>query len=304
VQSEIDLALAGSGFAPRFMQPQYGALSTWSSIGNSNYHALALSLRQRISTLTLDLNYTWAHSLDDASGLQTETGFGNNSGGNGAFIPNALRQRENYASSDFDVRHSINANVVWRLPFGKGQVFMSSASGAANALLGGWQMSGILRWNTGFPTGVSPFDESQWAANFDVQSNATPTSRVRTCATKPTTGTAKLFGSCGVNQVYQSFRNAYPGESGPRNLFRYPGYFDLDLGLGKSWKMPYNEGHELQLRWDVFNVTNTQSLTGITDFSVAQDPGLNKLNAPADWSNFTQIQGQARAMQVGFRYSF
>jgi len=304
VQAEIDLALAANGLPLRFMQPQYGALSTWATAGNSNYHALALSFRQRISALTLDFNYTWSHSLDDASGLQTETGFGNDSGSNGAFIGNPLRQRENYGSSDFDVRHSINADAVWQLPFGKGHAFLGNAGRAADAILGGWQLSGILRWNTGLPTGVSPFDESQWATNWDVQSNATPTRRVHTCANKPAAAAPKLFGSCGTDKVYQSFRNAYPGETGPRNIFRYPGYFDLDLGLGKSWKMPWNEGHQLQLRWDVFNVTNTQSLTGIADFAVAQDPGLNQLTAPPDWSNFTQIQGQPRVMQIGARYSF
>jgi hypothetical protein len=68
--------------------------------------------------------------------------------------------------------------------------------------------------------------------------------------------------------------------------------------------MPYNDAHQLQLRWDVFNVTNTQSLTGIADFAVAQDPGLNQLSPPPDWSNFTQIQGQPRVMQIGARYSF
>src|SRR5207248_736878 len=107
----------------------------------------------------------------------------------------------------------------------------------------------------------------------------------------------------GVDQVYQSFRNAYPGETGPRNYFRLPGYVDLDLGFGKSWKMPWSEGHELQLRWDVFNLTNTQRLTGIANNGVALDPGLLQLTAPADWSNFTQIQGNPRVMQIGARYS-
>jgi hypothetical protein len=51
----------------------------------------------------------------------------------------------------------------------------------------------------------------------------------------------KLFGSCGTDKVYQSFRNAYPGEIGPRNYLRYPGYVDLDMGLSKARKMPYNE---------------------------------------------------------------
>ena len=305
VQAEIDLALAANGDykSLRFMQPQYGALDSWATIGNSTYNALALSLRERTHDLTMDFNYTWAHSLDDASGLQSEAGFGNFQT-NGAFIPSALRQRENYASSDFDVRHSINADVVWQLPFGKGHAFVGNAGRALDAILGGWQLSSIFRWNSGLPTGISPYDESSWATNWEVQSNETPTKRLQTCPNKPANAAPKLFGSCGVDQVYQSFRGAYPGEGGPRNIFRYPGYIDIDLGLGKSFKMPWKEGHELQIRWDVFNVTNTQSLTGIADFAVAQDAGLNQLSAPPDWSNFTQIQGQPRVMQIGARYTF
>ena len=103
--------------------------------------------------------------------------------------------------------------------------------------------------------------------------------------------------------VYQSMRNAYPGESGPRNYIRFPGYFDVDLGISKSFKMPW-EGHQLALRWDVFNVTNTQSLTGIVDFAVVGDPGLTQQTPPSDWGNLFQVQGQPRVMQIGARYSF
>ena len=302
VQAEADLALAFNGLPTRFMQPQYGALSTWSTIGNANYHALAVSFRQRINSLILDFNYTWSHSLDDASGLQSETGFGNFQA-NGSFIPNSNRQRDNYASSDFDVRHSINADAVWQLPFGRGHAFGSSMGRGADAILGGWQISGIFRWNTGLPA-FTPIDDGRWANNWNVQSFVTPTSPVRTCPTRLENGTPKLFGSCDTTKVYQSFRNAYPGETGPRNIFRYPGYVDLDLGLGKTWKMPWNENHQLQFRWDVFNVTNTQRLTGSADVGVAADPALNGITPPADWYNFTAIQGQPRIMQIGMRYSF
>lgn len=70
--------------------------------------------------------------------------------------------------------------------------------------------------------------------------------------------------------------------------------------------MPWSENHQLQLRWDVFNVTNTQRLAAVSNaaFGVVADPGLTKATAPTDWSNFTQIQGQPRVMQVGLRYSF
>ena len=303
VQAEADQALAFNGFTPRFMQPQYGTLSAWSTIGNSSYNALALSFRERLSTLILDFNYTWSHSLDDSSGLQAESGVGGNFQSNGSFILNPIRQHDNYGNSDFDVRHNINADVVWQLPFGRGRTFLGNSGKAVDAILGGWQLSSIFRWNTGLPA-TSPFDDGRWATNWDFQANVTPKTKIHACANKPANGTPSLFGGCNVTQIYQNFRNAYPGETGPRNYLRYPGYVDLDLGLGKSWKMPYSENHVLQVRLDVFNLTNTQRLTSFADGGVAADPGLNGSTPPSDFYNFTQIQGQPRVMQIGARYSF
>jgi hypothetical protein len=303
----VDQVLFSNGSPTRFMQPQYGALSTWSTIGNSNYNALTFSFRQRLKSLVLDVNYTYAHSLDDASGLQSETGFGNNVA-NGAFIINPIRQGDSYANSDFDIRHSVNADAVWQLPFGKGHAFMSNAGRAMDAILGGWQLSGIFRWNTGLPTQPSPFDDARWATNWDVQANVVPLTPIHSCPDRPSNGQPKLFGGCDVTAIYQNFRNAYPGEAGGRNYLRMPGYVDLDLGFGKAWKMPYNENHQLQLRWDVFNVTNTQHFGAVdgsrTGMGIGLDPKLNSLNPPGDWSNFIQIQGQPRIMQIGARYSF
>jgi hypothetical protein len=295
-------------FPTRFEQPQYGALSTWSTIGNSNYNGFTASLRQRLRSLTLDFNYTFSHSLDDASGLQSETGFGNNVG-NGAFIVNPIRQRDNYASSDFDVRHIINGDAVWQMPFGRGRALMSNAHGVAEAILGGWQLSGIFRWNTGLPQTVSPFDDARWATNWNVQANVTPTGPIHTCPSR-TGNPPKLFGGtgCDIRAIYESFRNAYPGETGPRNYIRLPGYVDTDLGLAKTWNMPWSEKHQLQIRWDVFNVANSQHFGSIdgsrTGIGVVRDPLLRGSNPPGNWSNFTQIQGVPRVMQVGARYSF
>jgi hypothetical protein len=84
---------------------------------------------------------------------------------------------------------------------------------------------------------------------------------------------------------------------------------NVDLGLAKTLNMPWSEKHQLQLRWDVFNVANSQSFAAVntsrTGFGVARDPALRNLNPPARWSNFLpQIQGQPRVFQVGARYSF
>jgi len=119
-----------------------------------------------------------------------------------------------------------------------------------------------------------------------------------------------LFGGndCDLKAIYQSFRNAYPGETGPRNYIRMPGYLNVDLGLAKTFSMPWSEKHQLQIRWDVFNVANLQRF-GLLDlsrtgFGIGRDPALQNSNAPTNWSNFSQIQGQPRVMQIGARYTF
>ncbi len=65
---------------------------------------------------------------------------------------------------------------------------------------------------------------------------------------------------------------------------------------------------KLQLRWDAFNVTNTQHFGQIdlsrSGFGVVRDPALRNFTPPSTWANFIQIQGQPRVMQIGARYSF
>jgi hypothetical protein len=302
-QAYIDSVLFRNGIATRFMQPQYGALSAWSTVANSNYDALAVTVRQRLSNLTLDLNYTYAHSLDDASGLQGSGGYSG-----AAFIVNPIRQRSWYGNSSFDIRHLVNADAVWQMPFGRGRALMNTSNRAVDAIIGGWQLSGIYRWNAGLPV-TSPYDDARWATNWNVQARVTPLGPINTCPDR--TGTPKLFGGSGCNEkaIYQSFRNAYPGETGPRNYLRLPGYMNVDLGLAKTLIMPWSEKHQLQLRWDVFNVANHQPFAAVdtsrTGFGVARDPALRNLNPPTNWSNFQPIiQGNPRVFQVGARYSF
>jgi hypothetical protein len=282
-----------------FFHPQYGALSTHSSIGNSNYHAGTLSLRQRLGTsFTADFNYTLSHSHDDASGLQTAAQFG------GVFIQNALRQRDNYAESDFDIRHIINANAVWGLPFGRGRAFFGNVNRVADAFLGGWQMTGIFRWNSGLPIST-PFDDARWATNWNAQSNSVRTANIQPC---PVRG-GRLF-DCNLLEAYRSFRNAFPGETGDRNVFRLPGYVNLDMGLTKAFNLPWNENHRLQFRVEAFNVTNTQRMnapdTGSrTGYGLGLDPSTFEVDdIPVNWARFTSIQGAPRVLQFGIRYSF
>ncbi|HWZ99996.1 MAG TPA: carboxypeptidase-like regulatory domain-containing protein [Candidatus Dormibacteraeota bacterium] len=300
-QALIDKVLFSTGAGPtRFMQQQYGALSAWSTIGNSFYNAMTVTVRQRLKTLTMDFNYTYSHSLDDASGLQNTTAYG------AGFIVNPIRQSDWYGNSDFDIRHLVTASAIWQLPFGRGRRFGTSMNRGLDAVIGGWQLTGIFRYNSGLPETTSPYDDARWATNWNVQADVTPTGPISSCPSRA--GTPKLFGGCDLKTIYQSFRNAYPGETGPRNWLRLPGVVNADLGLGKTFAMPWSEKQELQLRWEVFNVANYQPMGAIdtsrTGFGVARDPALRGLNPPSNWSNFTGIQGDRRVMQVGLRFSF
>jgi len=142
----------------------------------------------------------------------------------------------------------------------------------------------------------APLEESTWTTNWTIRSYTTRRANVEPC---PTRG-GSLFG-CNLNQAYPSFRSPYPGETGDRNVFRLPSYWVLDMGLGKTFDLP-KEGHTLQFRWEIFNVANRQSMGGVTNYN-ATDP-QNATRAPANWANFTSIQGQPRSMQFVLRYSF
>ncbi|HLE63452.1 MAG TPA: TonB-dependent receptor [Pyrinomonadaceae bacterium] len=283
-----------------FFHPQVAALAAFSTFAKSDYHAGTLSFRQRYKEqFSFDLNYTLSKSMDNASGLQSSLAYDT------AFVLNSLRPNDNRSVSDFDIRHIINGNAIWQLPIGRGKTFLSGASGPVNAILGGWQLSGIFRWNSGLPA-PNIFDAAQWATNWNVQSFGVRTRPIQSTPTRGGTGDPNLFSD--PLAAYRSFRNAKPGETGDRNVLRQPGFVTVDLGLSKSFTMPWSEEHKLQFRWEVFNVSNTQRLRvtpdGITreSFGLAIDPDLTE-PAPT-FGNFNAIQGTPRVMQFGLRYVF
>jgi hypothetical protein len=296
IQLLIDDDPNGTGlWSNLFFHPQYAAFSAFSTFAKSDYHGGVFSFRQRLAnTLTYDINYTYSQSIDNASGLQTSGTYGS------AFVLNSLAPDDNRGVSDFDARHVVNANFIFEMPFGKGRKFFSNLGSVGDAFLGGWQMTGIYRYNSGLPA-QTPFDAAQWATNWNVQSNGV---RLR-----PVTGTVnRANGNIFSDPIaaYRSFRNARPGETGDRNVLREPGFSSLDMGLAKSFKMPW-EGHNLQFRWEVFNVTNTQyfAITNVTrgTLGLGQDSQISD-PSPDFGRVFTDIQGSPRRMQFGLRYSF
>ena len=243
------------------------------------------------------MNYTFAKSMDDASGLQTSGVFGT------AFILNALRQEDNRSVSDFDIAHIVNVNAIWDIPIGRNRTFFKGMNRAVDAIFGGWQLSTIYRFNTGYPDGYY-FDIYGWPTNWNVRSAMVQLSDVRMNPTRsggPDNNRPNAFSD--RLATYRSFRSPAPGESGDRNLIRRPSFWVMDAGLQKGFDMPWNENHKIKIRWDVFNVTNSVSFAGNADRTFGLDPNLQGDPGPS-FGNFTFTQQNPRIMQFAFRFEF
>jgi len=276
-----------------FVDPQFAALYAWRSIGAAAYNGLEVTFRRHLTHgLQFDFNYTYSHSIDissDANRITAEGGLG------GQVInpwdPEALR-----GDSDFDLRHQVNANWVAELPFGHGRRFAGDAHGFLEAVIGGWQLTGLARWTSGFPISVN--NGAQWPTNWELSGDATPIAPVTTVgASKNPDGTVNIFGSdAAAAAALNSFTNDLPGQVGARNTLRGDGFAGLDAGLDKRWKMPWRESQSLQFRWEVYNALN------LTRFDV-QSLNLSITNA-ANFGTYTGLLTNPRTMQFALRYEF
>jgi hypothetical protein len=282
-----------------FFQGQYDALSAFSTRGTSDYHGLTVSLRQRLSGVTWDFNYTFSKSLDEASGLQTGGLFGS------AFVLNAFRLKDQRSYSDFDARHLFNFNGVYDLPIGRGRKFGSGMNKIANALIGGWSLSGILRADSGFPYDGF-YDSTGWQTNWQIRSYMTQLRPIQTgifygsAAAGCTSGCSLPNIFADPEAAWDSFRTPHPGETGTRNPIRLPNTWNIDMGLAKSFDMPWREGHKVTFRWDVFNVTNTPFFDGQAVGTI----GYTGSNAGGSFGRYTVQSNSPRIMQFALRYDF
>ena len=293
---------ACSKFGPfAYFMEQYDSLAAISSIGRSNYHAMILTLRKRYTQgIQFDVNYTLSKSEDLGSNAERGSAFGTyGAGGYSGFLINSWDPELNYGTSDFDVRHQINTNFVWDLPFGQNRAFGGGSSGFVNQIIGDWSLAGLMRLTSGFPFNVINC-RSCWATNWNLQGNAglvdpdrlPPTATVK----NEVDGRPSPFED--PQEALTYFRFVLPGEAGIRNELRGDGYFNIDMSLSKAFRL-FGD-NRLRFRWDVFNVTNTPK------FDVAS------LNVFPDRSGFGRYDrtlaacdGQAgRCMQLALRYEF
>lgn len=178
---------------------------------------------------------------------------------NGSFsdILNSWNPGLNRGPSDFDTRHLLTLDWVYTLPLGRGHLVGGTSGRVMNAAISGWQWSGLTRWTSGLPFGVT---EPGWSTNWHIQSYGVRTGAVRLRKHLDQNGEPQVFDNVGAlnNGIIgqgNPIRIPYPGEAGERNNFRGDGYFGIDSGVSKSWSL--SERHSLRFAWEVFNVTNS-----------------------------------------------
>jgi len=276
-----------------FFNSQYSSLYAWRSNANANYHALQVNLQHKMQHgVQFDFNYTFSKSIDISSDA-TRIGAWSGLGGQviNSWDPNAMR-----AVSDFDAKHQFNMNWIAELPFGSGKMLAGNAHGLLDAIIGGWQLSGLFRVTSGLPFNV--FNGFQWPTNWQLGGNAFLVSPVNTGVFKGADASGNTVVSVFKNgtEAINAFTNPFPGESGARNQVRGNGFFNVDLGLAKRWRMPWSENESLQLRWEVFNVTNSNRFDVQ---SIAPE-----LDISSTFGNYTGLMTNPRVMQFALRFEF
>jgi hypothetical protein len=224
-----------------------------------------------------------------------------NVGAPGTRLANAFDPNGRRGVSDFDTTHQINLNWIADLPFGKGKHFAGDATGVTNALIGGWQFSGLARWTSGFPFTVD--NGNYWATNWDEQGIAQMIARPSLGNHRDAKGAVSVFSDPAA--AWADFQHPFPGQSGSRNVIRGDGDAGLDMSLSKLWKMPF-EGQSLRFRWEVYNVPNLKRFnvaSGLqTGTACACIASLQQL--PQSFGNYTGLLTQPRVIQFALRYEF
>jgi hypothetical protein len=276
-----------------YFMPQFSSLWGWRTSGNSAYHAVNLTLRKALRNgVQFDVNYTFSKSIDVGSNAERVNVF-DTAGGFSSQVINSWAPNQLRAVSDFDLRHQLNANWVIDLPFGKGKRFGSGMGRVTNAVFGGWSLTGLFHWSTGLPFSVFPGDG--WPTNYNLTGEAVEIGNPGKIGVyRDSSGNPTMFRD--RNAAIAAFRDPYPGEGGQRNELRGPGYFGIDAGLDKDWKI--REGQTLSFAWEAFNITNA------VRFDAALSSNQFDLTSSTNFGVYSSTLTQPRVMQFMLRYSF
>ena len=235
--------------------------SDWS--GYAHYNAMNIKLEHRTHDLALTGVFTWARSLDDKSAA---AGVGSTGSGYQGTEDNHNPSRD-YGPSDFSVDHRFVSSYVWQLPIGRGKKYAGNINRVADIAVGGWQMSGITTFQTGFPYTVTAADQFGYLDTQFQHADYTPGCKIH----QTTAQYQRLNLSC--------FSNPAPGVYGntSRNFLRQPGINNWDMGFGKYFS--FTQRLKFKFNVDTFNTFNHHQYAGDVGGLIVGGSGGNQVIA-------------------------
>ncbi|MBM3796240.1 MAG: TonB-dependent receptor [Acidobacteria bacterium] len=278
----MGLGNAGRPYSSRFGR-NIGTLM-WDGYLSTNYHALQSSIRRQSKSLMLQGAYTWSKAIN----------FADDEGWAGVTYNWGPAFHRNRAASGFDRRHIFQMGYMYALPFGKGQKFANGR--LADAVVGGWQLSGITAAFTG-----TPFTPSSPAGTLNLPGNAQTAHQVNLNVARPegigpgrtfydTSAFSAVILAPGTQCTPTNTSGCRFGSMG-RNSLRNPGIFRTDLTLGKTFNL--TEKVNLNFRAEAYNFTNSRLSTGFASTDVTNVNFLRVLGA-----------GDERQFRLGLRLGF
>jgi outer membrane receptor protein involved in Fe transport len=317
----------GGGNSSRINQTGLTGMNRRGNEGMSRYHGMSLEAktRQLANTgLSVRGNYTWSHSIDNEASFFADSTF---EGLYGFGFRDAYNPALDKASSTNDSRHRASISGVWDIPWGK------NLKGFAGQALDGWTITGIFTAQTGTPFSV--YDGSTNQCNNSLTNFCLPVLTgsaipgMTATAVSGNANTFTLYDLGNTNSVFQTqeafcaanslnsplgpltgldctavIANLRADLTSPRNLFRTPGIWNVDGGIYKTFRLPW-EGHRLQFRAEFFNLFNHSNLYA--------DPSSNLYTGSTTSNTVLAHRGvlptspttyERRNIQLALRYTF
>lgn len=224
-------------------------ISGTKSNGTMRYNSLQAVLQKQMSQgLQYQVAYTLSRCMSDSTGYY---GAWNNALSASAYWQNVYDQKAEYAPCYYDATHVISAYAIYDLPFGRGKMFAQNVSKGVDQAIGGWELSPIVSWRTGWPMPVYGARDNSGTFSRGSRADCSGSLPSITNTTLPGVG-KQWFTNTGqfTEPAVGTFGNCSPQLSGLRS----PRYFDTDLSLHKDF--PFTEQVRLQFRTDFVNLFN------------------------------------------------
>ena len=260
--------------------------------GYSNYNAMNIKFEHRTHDLAATAIFTWAKSMDDKSAA---AGVGATGSGYQGFMNNQNPGLD-YGPSDFDVDKRFVASYVYQLPFGHGKKFANQINRATELAIGGWSLSGITTWQTGFPYSFTASDISGLNTTNFQRANLVPGCDLHQ-------GLTKRFQYVNPGCFTQPAVGVYGDSS--RNFLRQPGINNWDMELGKAFNI--TERVNFKLNIGTFNTFNHAQYAGdVGGLATGGSGGNNSIDSGVGDTYAGYITGanSARIIQFAGKLSF